>query len=72
MSDETAGAAPSPTLHTHTSGFGSGLLASYLGTGLTPQGFHCSRRLQYLLESQDVRLQGEAGVSSLSERYKDC
>lgn len=40
-------------------------------TTLTLQRLHGSRRQQYLLESQDVRLQGEAGVSSLSERYKD-
>ena len=45
--------------------------ASNLETTLTLQRLHGSRRQQYLLESQDVRLQGEAGVSSLSERYKD-
>lgn len=39
---------------------------------LTLESFHGRRRQKYLLESQDVRLQGEAGVSSLSERYKDC
>lgn len=41
-------------------------------TTLTLECFHWASRQQYLLESQDVRLQGEAGVSSLSERYKDC